>query len=139
MTNVLLTVATMLILSAVLFAADMTGNWELYLERTFSGGPGTTECSFRQDAEKLAGTCANVDVAGTVDGRKVNFQFEAYDPTGQKIAVAYSGELNEREDAITGTWRAIKPPANLQVKDGRFRLTKLARQSEVSRHAALLR
>lgn len=99
-------------------AADVSGTWSFAVET--GSGSGNPTFVFKQDGEKLTGKYTGLfgtaDVAGTVKGDKIEFQFEAsYD--GNKFTVKYSGTVEsatrmkgkvEIPELGQGTWTAEK-------------------------------
>lgn len=93
----------LLALGTPLAAADLTGNWWLYLMPDFGGDNDTVDCSFLQEGAKLALTCGNAsNINGEVQGGRVTFGV----PTGLKneLIATFTGELDSSETTISGTW-----------------------------------
>ncbi len=99
-------------------AADVSGTWSFAVET--GSGSGNPTFVFKQNGEKLTGKYSGLfgtaDVAGTVKGDRIEFQFEAsYD--GNKLTIKYSGAV-ESETRMKGkvevpglgegTWTAEK-------------------------------
>lgn len=91
--------ALILMLSAALFAADVTGKWVFDVET--DAGSGTPTFNLKQDGEKLTGSYSGAlgeaKVTGTVRGAEVTIQFEA-----SGYQVIYKGTLDEQQK-IKGT------------------------------------
>jgi hypothetical protein len=89
----------LLMLSAALFAADMTGKWVFDVET--DAGSGSPVFVLKQEGEKLSGTYSGAlgeaKVAGSVRGTDVTIEFEA---SGYKVV--YKGTL-EGETKVKGT------------------------------------
>lgn len=92
----------LLLTACTLWAADVSGKWNLSVES--DAGSGTPTFVLKQDGDKLSGTYSgqlgDAKVTGTVSGDKVQFWFEA-SPTGDKITVKYTGTL-QGEKKIKG-------------------------------------
>ncbi len=100
---------------AAVHAADLTGTWTLEFQRNGGGALYRAECSFKQEGDRLAGSCLSgyesiVPVRGAVDGQTVTFRFT----TGieSDIATAFSGQLDAQETSVKGTWRFADQQGN---------------------------
>ncbi len=83
-----------LITACTIWAADVSGRWNLSVES--EAGSGNPTFVFKQEGDKLTGTYSgqlgDAKVTGTVNGETVEFWFEA-SPSGDKITVKYTGKL----------------------------------------------
>jgi hypothetical protein len=96
-----------LLTTAVLYAADLSGTWALEFEQDRDGVLYKADCSFKQEGDRLTGSCLSgfesiVPVRGNVQGSVVTFRFS----TGleQGTVATFFGRLNDRETDMTGTW-----------------------------------
>ncbi|MQA29436.1 MAG: hypothetical protein GEU82_06290 [Luteitalea sp.] len=106
---------------ASLRAADLTGVWTLEFELSASQQAYRGECTFKQEGERLTGSCLSgfeslVSVKGGVKGRSATFRFA----TGidQGTTVTFSGELNEAETSMNGSVQFVDQNGN--KGDGTF-------------------
>lgn len=95
---------------------DITGTWAVEIE--IGGQQGMPEFTLKQEGKKLSGKYkgqfGDADVTGTVNGKDVEFSFEA-----QGAKITYKGTIDR--DTMTGTadyagqatgdWKAKKKPA----------------------------
>jgi hypothetical protein len=92
--------ATAVVFSAALFAADLTGSWNAKVE--VGGQGGTPSFVLKQDGEKLTGTYSGAfgeaQLHGTVKGNEVVWDFDA-----SGIQVHYAGKLDSTGNKIEGT------------------------------------
>ena len=105
----------LLLCSTTVAAADLTGTWALEFQRDGSTSLYQAECSFKQEGDRLAGSCLSgyesvVPVRGSIQGATVTFRFT----TGieSDIATAFSGQLDAQETSIKGTWRFADQQGN---------------------------
>jgi hypothetical protein len=88
----------LLLATASLSAAEVTGTWKL--DVVMDAGSGTATFVFKQDGEKLTGTYQGVlgkaDVTGTVKGDKIEFSF-----SGRGVDAHYAGKVTG--DTMEGT------------------------------------
>jgi hypothetical protein len=103
-------VGTLVVLAliAVGQAADLSGTWWLEFEIDRSSALYQSECSFRQEGDRLTGAClsgfeSTVPVRGRVMDAAVTFQFSTKLEGG--TLVIFSGTLDGKETTITGTWQ----------------------------------
>lgn len=84
----------LLLLPLTLSAADVTGTWEFQVET--EAGSGTPTFVFKQEGNVLTGTYSGAlgeaKLKGTVEGDKIDFQFEA-DLGGTTAKVRYTGVI----------------------------------------------
>jgi hypothetical protein len=91
-------------------AADsLAGAWKITGD--IMGNPVNAVCTFKQDAEKLSGSCEGqetpgqkYDLIGEAKAGQVHFQY-AVDYQGQKVTVAYAGTLTSPKE-LKGTVEA---------------------------------
>jgi hypothetical protein len=103
-----------------LTAADVTGRWQLKGE--VAGNPILADCSFKQDATKLAGTCKAEgmgiwNVAGELQDKKIAFHHDL-DYGGSTYTLNYTGTFNTDSEA--------KGDIEVSGASGEFTLTKAA-------------
>jgi hypothetical protein len=114
-------VLSVLTVVSLLAATDLTGQWSLDLKPDFGGNNDSIGCSFLQKEEKLALDCgAGPNIAGEVHGRAVTFVVK----TGRnnELSATFTGELDQKETTIDGTWKLIDRAGTRQ---GRFTATKI--------------
>lgn len=104
-----------LILGATLDAADISGAWGLEFTRTGRPELYQGECSLKQEGDRLSGSCLSgfeniVPVVGSVKGATVTFRYTAGIDSGSELT--FSGQLDEKETFIKGTWRFVDPQGN---------------------------
>ena len=97
-------VCALLLVTAVAFAADVSGAWQITVET--SQGSGTPTMLLQQQGEKITGTfnsqiLGEAKITGTVKGNAIEFRFEG-DAGGQTIKVIYKGTI-EGPSAMKGT------------------------------------
>ena len=92
--------ATVLLLAASLFAADVTGTWNATVD--LGGQGGTPTFILKQDGEKLTGTyqgaLGEAPLHGTIKGNEITFDFEA-----AGAQVHYAGKLDADGKKMAGT------------------------------------
>lgn len=100
---------------ATIEAADLTGSWALEFQRDSSSALYQAECSFKQEGDRLSGSCLSgfesiVPVRGSVEGTKVTFRFT----TGVEFGTAavFSGQLDAQETSMKGTWSFVDSQGN---------------------------
>ena len=106
-------------------AADLSGSWALEFQRSGSQEIYQGDCSFNQEGDRLSGSCiagfeSLVPVRGRVTGRSVTFDFTTRIDSGSTLT--FSGQLDEQETSLKGTWRFVDPDGN--KGDGTFTATK---------------
>jgi hypothetical protein len=101
----------------VLAATDVSGLWALEFETDIGGNLYRGECSFKQEGQKLSGSCsgstpgsAPLPLTGDVAARRVTFQYKT--GLGEGVTVTFTGELDEAESALKGTWRFVDQDGN---------------------------
>lgn len=95
---------------------DITGTWAVEIE--IGGQQGMPEFTLKQEGKKLSGKYkgqfGDADVTGTVNGKDVEFSFEA-----QGAKITYKGTIDrdtmkgtaDYAGQATGDWKAKKKPA----------------------------
>lgn len=76
--------------------ASVAGTWNLALN--VQGNSGTPTCTFKQEAEKVSGSCSTpgggqADVSGEVADTKLTFRY-VIDWEGQPLTLIFSGTLD---------------------------------------------
>ena len=105
--------------------ADVSGTWTLEFERDSSSPLYQAECSFKQEGDRLSGSCLSgfesiVTIRGSVQATTVTFQFTTGPDSG--TVTTFSGRLDDRETSIKGTWRFVD--AQGDKGEGTFTATK---------------
>ncbi len=93
--------ATVVLLTASLFAADVSGTWNAKVD--LNGQGGTPTFVLKQDGDKLTGTYSgalgDAPLHGTIKGNEIAFDFE-----GQGVGhVHYAGKLDADGKKMEGT------------------------------------
>ena len=92
--------ATVVLFSAALYAADLTGAWTAKVD--LGGQGGTPSFVLKQEGEKLTGTYSgalgDAPLHGTIKGNDVAWDFEV-----QGAQVHYAGKLDSTGSKIEGT------------------------------------
>lgn len=101
MKRALATLGTIFLLSAIAFAADVTGTWNATVD--LGGGQGgTPSFVLKQDGDKLSGTYSGAlgesPLHGTIKGDEIAWDFEV---SGN--AVHYKGKLDADGKTMKGT------------------------------------
>ena len=102
-------------LFVTLAAADVSGTWALEFQREDRPELYQGDCSFKQEGDRLSGSCiagfeSLVPVTGSVKGTTVTFRYTTGLDTGSTLT--FSGQLDEHETSIKGTWRFVDPQGN---------------------------
>ena len=89
-------IAALLLCVSLVFAADVTGTWQVNVET--SQGSGTPTLELKQAGEQLTGTfhsqlLGDAKVTGTLKGTSIEFGFVG-DADGQQIKVSYKGTVD---------------------------------------------
>ena len=100
---------------ATVEAADLTGSWGLEFQRDNAGALYQAECSFKQEGDRLSGSCLSgfesiVPVRGSVEGTNVTFRFTTGVESG--TAAVFSGLLDAQETSMKGTWSFVDSQGN---------------------------
>jgi hypothetical protein len=100
---------------ATVSGADLTGGWTLEFQTDGSTNIYTGECAFKQEGERLTGSCGSgqttpVPVTGGVKGRTATFQFRTGLDAG--YTATFSGQLDEQEMSMTGSWSFVDQQGN---------------------------
>lgn len=82
---------------------DLTGQWALH--NSIAGNESDMDCDFSQEETKVSGSCKGVGqtmkVAGSVDGQKVSWKFNA-EYQGDTLTLTYNATVDDPEK-ISGT------------------------------------
>ncbi len=104
----LLTLFTVAVLLTPVGAPDVSGTWDLTMH-----WPGdrqsTGVCTFKQDGQKLSGTCGGPDkfpVKGEVNDKQLTWQFSVAQD-GNKGEMAFTGEVDGAGTTIKGSCRIV--------------------------------
>ena len=119
----------LIVASTSVTAADLAGQWTLNMDRDFRGNPAVpVECTFERQRTDLTVKCGTAngigEMKGEVRGRKVKWGLEM---TGippvleDRLVLTYSGELNDSETTVKGTWRLT---SSVLDEKGTFEATK---------------
>ena len=97
-------ICTLMLCMPFVFAADVSGTWQLAVET--NQGSGSPTVVFQQQGEKLTGTFnsqifGEVKITGSVKGNAIEFGFDG-GAGGQTIKVSYKGAI-ESSTAMKGT------------------------------------
>jgi hypothetical protein len=96
-------------------APDLSGTWEI--EATFddpSLSGGGFDCVFKQEGDRLTGSCQEIPLTGEVKGTNVTWQIRA----GQtQDTITYTGTISESGTSINGRF-------SMPGKGGRFTAAK---------------
>jgi hypothetical protein len=99
----------------VLLAANLSGRWEIdanFDDPSFSGGG--FDCVFKQEGDRLTGSCQDIPLIGEVKEANVKWQIRA----GQtQDVITYTGTVNESGTRINGRF-------SMPGKGGRFTASK---------------
>ena len=112
--------AVVVLWSAAPTATSLSGTWILALDPGFSGDSTTLRCVVTQENLLLTADCGeDAGFTGTLEGHAVRFVIMA----GQDnlLPARFSGELDQPETAIAGTWTMADTTGN---RNGRFRAEK---------------
>ena len=101
------------LLGISVFAADISGTWELRFKADWTSIPGVV-CTLAQKGDELTGSCQAVDepqgptvdlTAGKVDGDKVNCEWKVVTPGGDAWTYALAGTLDGTRTKIDGVFK----------------------------------
>ena len=123
--TVIASVLVLLVGATSIEGADLTGTWSLEFEVDRNSPLYSAECSFKQEGNRLAGSCLSgfesiVPVRGNVQDSNVTFQFATGLDEG--TVVTFTGKLDAKETSMSGTWRFTDPRGN--KGEGTFTATK---------------
>src|SRR5258707_1029271 len=120
----MVTAFAMMVLAASVYAANVTGEWNLTEETP--NGTGTPTVTFKQDGETLTGTYkgrfGEAPLKGTIKDNAIKFTV-TINVQGQDLEIEYAGTVDGDpmkgkakfgdmgEGAFTGKKAAAKPPA----------------------------
>ena len=81
-------------------APDISGDWGVEAEFDDSSlAGGGFDCAFKQDGERLTGTCSEATVTGEVKGQDVSWQMKA---GGNPVTTSFRGTTNESRTFMSG-------------------------------------
>lgn len=118
----LVTALTVALLSGVGLAgsaADLSGTWDLEMKWS-SDSKSTGVCTFKQEGDKLSGTCGDPDkfpIIGSVQNSKLHWQVDV-EQSGTKGRMEFDGEVDEQGATIQGSCSVVGG------QDGTFTLKK---------------
>ena len=116
------TVLTVVRLSGVAsarWAADVSGTWNLEMKWSIDS-KSTGVCTFKQDGDKLSGTCGGTDsfpITGRIQNNKLSWQLDV-DQNGSKNRMEFDGEVDEQGATIEGSCSVVG------AMDGSFTMKK---------------
>jgi len=116
------TVLTVVLLSGVAsarWAADVSGTWNLEMKWSIDS-KSTGVCTFKQDGDKLSGTCGGTDsfpITGRIRNNKLSWRLDV-DQNGSKNRMEFDGEVDEQGGTIEGSCSVVG------AMDGRFTMKK---------------
>jgi hypothetical protein len=93
----------LLVLGSPVGAADISGVWDLAMVWQSTDSHGT--CAFKQENEKLTGTCGGDDkfpITGEVVDKKLKWQFDV-EQNGNKGRMTFDGVVDDAGTTIKGT------------------------------------
>jgi hypothetical protein len=115
----LLTFATMSGVALAVSASDVSGTWDL--EMKWSGDAKSTGvCTFKQDGEKLTGTCGSPEkfpITGRVESDRLSWEFDV-SQEGNIGRMKFDGRLDEQGRTIKGSCSVVNG------QDGTFTMKK---------------
>jgi hypothetical protein len=80
--------------------ADITAGWELHADFDDRRIPGAlANCTFRQDGERLSGTCEDAALIGEIKGETVTWRLT---PAGTHDNMIFTGMLDDDDTVIVG-------------------------------------
>lgn len=106
-------------------AVDLSGPWRLEFQRDSSSTVYQADCVWEQEGSRVSGGCTSgfesiVSIRGSIDDSRVTFRFTTAAEAG--TTMTFSGQLNDKETAIDGTWRSVD--AQGATSGGTFTATK---------------
>jgi hypothetical protein len=79
---------------------DLSGRWELHADFDDRSIPGAlANCTFKQDGERLSGTCEDASFIGEIKGETVTWQLT---PAGTRDNMIFTGMLDDDDTVIVG-------------------------------------
>jgi hypothetical protein len=85
---------------------DVAGIWNLEMVFSEDGTRSTGVCTFKQEDEKLTGSCHDISITGEISGQTVTWGFEA-EQNGRKHTMTFTGALDKTGTTITGTCKVV--------------------------------
>jgi len=93
-------VSCSLVLLAVPAHADITARWELHADFDDRSIPGAlADCTFKQDGERLSGSCEDATLVGEIKGETVTWRLT---PAGTHDNMIFTGMLDDDDTVIVG-------------------------------------
>lgn len=94
----------------VVRAPDVSGPWRLEFQQDSSSTVYQADCVWEQEGSRVSGGCTSgfesiVSIRGSIDDSRVTFRFTIADASG--TTMTFSGQLNDKETIIDGTWRSM--------------------------------
>lgn len=87
-------------LLTVSLRADITARWELHADFDDRRIPGAlANCTFRQQGERLSGTCEDATLLGEIKGEAVTWRLT---PAGTHDDMIFTGMLDDDDTVIVG-------------------------------------
>jgi hypothetical protein len=83
-------------------APPISGVWWLHMDfddHNIPGGDG--ECTFKQDHDRLAGTCIGATLTGEVKGHSASWEMRT---DSSQDVITFTGTVNDEATLITGTF-----------------------------------
>jgi hypothetical protein len=79
---------------------DMSGRWELHADFDDRSIPGAlANCTFKQEGERLSGTCEDASLIGEVKGQTVTLRLT---PAGTHDTMIFTGMLDDDDTVVVG-------------------------------------
>jgi len=85
-------------------AADVSGTWNLEMKWSIDS-KSTGVCTFKQEGDKLSGTCGDPDrfpITGRIQNNKLSWQLDV-EQNGSKDRMEFNGEVDEQRATIEGS------------------------------------
>jgi hypothetical protein len=93
-------VSCALVLLAVPVHADITARWELHADFDDRSIPGASaDCTFKQDGERVSGSCEDATLVGEIKGETVTWRLT---PAGTHDNMIFTGMLDDDDTVIVG-------------------------------------
>jgi hypothetical protein len=85
---------------AVPVHADISAHWELHANFDDRDIPGAfADCTFKQDGQRLSGTCEDATLNGEIKGETVTWQLTL---AGSHDTLTFTGRLDDDDTVIVG-------------------------------------
>ena len=80
--------------------ADISARWELHADFDDRSIPGAfADCTFRQDGQRLSGSCEDATLNGEIKGETVTWQLTL---AGSHDTLTFTGRLDDDDTVIVG-------------------------------------